>query len=182
MTLAQFLDWESAQPLRYEFDGISVIAMTGATEAHALMQANLAIAVGGRLRGKPCRFVGSDLKIQTTNRIRYPDGFVICSPFERNRTVVADPVVIFEILSASTSQIDLIVKNEEYAAIPSVRRYIILAQDSIGGLAFERIENDWVGHLLDETSILEMPEIGISVPVLELYDGVALATPENSAD
>ncbi len=182
MTLAQFLEWESVQTLRYEFDGIQPVAMTGGTEAHALIQANLAIAIGGRLRGKPCRFVGSDLKIQTTGRIRYPDGFVICSPFERTRTLIVDPVVIFEILSASTSQIDLIVKNEEYAAMPSVQRYVTLAQDSIGGLAFERIKDDWVGHLIDASSILAMPEIGISVPVLELYDGIALSKAESSAD
>jgi hypothetical protein len=31
MTLAEFLDWEGQQPLRYEFNGIHPIAMTGGT-------------------------------------------------------------------------------------------------------------------------------------------------------
>jgi len=54
-------------------------------------------------------------------------------------------------------------------------------QDSIGGLGFERRNGDWVGHLLDQTSILEMSEIGISVPVQELDEGVIVSTPDGSA-
>lgn len=58
LTLAEFLAWEDRQPLRYEFDGIGPVAMTGGTFAHAAIQRNLAIALGGRLRGKPCQFLG----------------------------------------------------------------------------------------------------------------------------
>lgn len=79
MTLAEFLVWEERQPLKYEFDGFGPVAMTGGTAGHALIQSNLAFAVGGRLRGKPCQFAGSDLKIQVADgHIRYPDGMVVC--------------------------------------------------------------------------------------------------------
>ena len=68
MTLDEFLAWEDRQELRYEFDGARVFAMTGGTAAHSLIQTNLAIAVGGRLRGKPCRFYNGDLKFLTAER------------------------------------------------------------------------------------------------------------------
>jgi Putative restriction endonuclease len=72
MTLAEFLAWEERQA---EFDGVRPVAMTGGTRAHATVQANLAIVIGGRLRGGPCRFYGSDLKIKTgDDHIRYPTG------------------------------------------------------------------------------------------------------------
>ena len=101
MTLAEFLAWEDRQPLRHEFDGVRAAAMTGGTLAHAAIQANLAIAIGGRLRGGPCRFYGSDLKIRTgEDHIRYPDGFVACGPRENTSVLVSDPVVIFEVLSS----------------------------------------------------------------------------------
>ena len=29
MTLAEFLEWEERQPLRYEFDGVGPVAMAG---------------------------------------------------------------------------------------------------------------------------------------------------------
>ena len=35
MTLAEFLEWEEQQPLRYEFDGVGPVAMTGGTRGHA---------------------------------------------------------------------------------------------------------------------------------------------------
>jgi Uma2 family endonuclease len=146
--------------------------MTGGTAAHAGVQRNLAIAVGGRLRGGPCRFYGSDLKIETASGFRYPDGIVVCSPVAGSTTVVTDPVVIFEVLSDSTAQSDLVTKNQEYAATASVRRYVVLAQDTIGGTMFERVAADWVGHLLHSDSVLRMPEIGIELLLAELYDGI----------
>lgn len=181
MTVGQFLAWEAKQELRYEFDGIQPVAMTGGTEAHAAIQRNLAIAVGGRLRGKPCRFYGSDLKIEVAGKIRYPDGFVVCSPIARDATVVRDPVVIFEVLSESTARTDLVAKNQDYAATPSVRRYIVLAQDEIAGTMFERVGDDWVGHLLGADTVLRMPEIGIELLLAELYQGVDLAAPETGS-
>ena len=52
MTIEEFLEWEARQPLRYEFAGFQAIAMAGGTAEHAAIQRNLAIAVGGRLRGR----------------------------------------------------------------------------------------------------------------------------------
>ena len=64
MSLAEFLEWEERQELRYEFDGVEPSAMTGGSLRHAAIQRNLAMAIGNRLRGKPCQFFGSDLKIR----------------------------------------------------------------------------------------------------------------------
>lgn len=178
MTIEDFLAWEAQQPLRYEFDGYQPVAMAGGTEQHSAIQTNLAAAVAGRLRGKPCRYHGSDLKIETAETIRYPDGFVVCSPPVRGRTLIPDPVVIFEILSEDSARRDLVTKNQEYAGVASVRRYIVLAQDEMAGTMFERIGTDWVGHLLHAGSILHMPEIDIEVPLAELYEGIDLATTE----
>ncbi len=91
-------------------------------------------------------------------------------------TVVRDPVVIFEVLSESTAQTDIVTKNHEYAATPSARRYAILAEDEIGGTMFERIGGDWVGHILGADAILRMPQIGVEVPISEFYEAVDLST------
>src|SRR5271166_5662754 len=84
MTLAEFLEWEEGQSLRYEFDGVGPVAMVGGSVRHAQIQRNLAFALTARLRGKPSQFLGSDLKIQTEeDHARYPDGIVICSPLAK---------------------------------------------------------------------------------------------------
>jgi Uma2 family endonuclease len=175
MTLEQFLAWEERQELRYEFDGFQPVAMTGGAAAHSAIQGNLAIAIGGRLRGKPCQFHGSNLKIEVAGRIRYPDGFVVCAPVAHDATVVREPVVIFEVLSESTAGTDLVTKNREYEATASVFGYIVLAQDETGGTMFERVGEDWVGHLLRADAVLRMPEIGIELAVSELYEGIDFA-------
>ncbi len=182
LTLPEFLAWESTQLLRHEFDGLRPIAMTGGTAAHALIRRNLAISVGARLRGTPCTFYGSDLKIETVGRIRTPDGFVACTPVPPRSTLVRDPVLIFEVLSASTSGTDRITKNSEYAALRSVRRYVMLEQDRIGATVFARTGPDWLGHLLTDAALLNLPEIGLAFPLAELYDGVDLsASPTTEA-
>ncbi len=182
MTLAEFLAWEERQPLRHEFDGLQAAAMTGGTRAHAAIQANLAIAVGGRLRGGPCRFYGSDLKIRTgDDRIRYPDGFVACTAGENANTVIADPVVIFEVLSAATAVIDRIVKARECQATPSVRRYVMLERDRIGATVYARSGDGWTHEILIAGSSLALPEIGLSLPLTELYGDLVL-TPEEGVD
>jgi Uma2 family endonuclease len=174
MTRDDFLVWEDRQPLRHEFDGLQVIAMTGGTLAHAAIQVNLAVALATRLRGKPCQYFGNDLKVEVAGSIRYPDGLVTCTRGEPGDKIVRDPVVIFEVLSESTAGIDTVVKNREYAATPSVRRYVILAQDVIGGTMFERQDNDWVGHVLGPESVLSMPEIDVEIPIVEVYEGIDL--------
>ncbi len=173
MTLAEFLEWEERQPLRYEFDGVGPIAMTGGTAGHADVQRNLAIAVGGRLRGKSCRFYGSDLKFQVAEgHVRYPDGMVVCSPVDRTATVIYDPVIVFEVLSPSTTRDDRIVKAREYQATPSVQRYVMLEQDAVGATVYARSGNAWTHEILVADSILALPEIGVSLPLAELYEGV----------
>jgi Uma2 family endonuclease len=173
MTLAEFLEWEERQPLRCEFDGVGPIAMTGGTAGHADVQRNLAIAVGGRLRGKPCRFYGSDLKFQVAEgHVRYPDGMVVCSPIDRTATVIYDPIIVFEVLSPSTTRDDRIVKAREYQATPSVQRYVMLEQDAVGATVYARSGNAWTHEILVADSILALPEIGVSLPLAELYEGV----------
>ena len=173
MTLAEFLVWEERQPLRYEFDGFGPVAMTGGTFAHAGIQRNLAIAIGGRLRGKPCEFFGGDLKFQVAEgHIRYPDGMVICSRIAGAATIALDPVVVFEVLSPSTGARDKIAKNREYQATPSVQRYVMLEQDSIGATVWARSGDAWAAEILAADSTLGLPEIGVELPLAELYEGI----------
>lgn len=97
-------------------------------------------------------------------------------------TVASDPVVIFEVLSKSTARTDRIDKNREYASTASVRRYIMLEQDQIAATVFERAGEDWVGHILAEDAVIHMPEIGIELPLAELYEGLDLSNPSIDED
>ena len=103
----------------------------------------------GRLRGTHCRAYGSSLKILVAGRVRHPDAFVACAPQSNEATWRTDPVAVFEIMSKSTAAIDQTTKNAEYRATPSIRRYVILSQESISANVYERTGNHWVGTLVD---------------------------------
>ena len=181
MNIEEFLAWEARQEFKHEFDGVRPVALTGGTQTHSGLQRNLAISIGGRLRGTRCAFYGSDLKIMVAGSIRYPDGMVVCTPGDARRTVVSDPVVVFEVLSASTASTDRIIKKREYQATPSIQRYVVLEQDRIAATVFARAGEDWIGHILTGDKMLRMPEIGIALPLSELYEGIDLE-PEPDED
>ena len=175
MTVDEFLAWEDRQELRYEFDGDHPVAMAGGTAAHSAIQSNIVYALIGRLRGKPCRAHGSELKIRVANRIRYPEAFVVCTPLQSNTKVVPDPVVVFEVLSDGSAHDDLVVKNSEYRATPSIQRYVVLQQTHAGATVFTRRGEDWLTEIVSgEGAMLSMPEIGIAIPLAELYLDVPL--------
>jgi Uma2 family endonuclease len=112
--------------------------------------------------------------VRLGDAIRYPDAFVVGSPVARSATVVTNPVVLFEALSPSTASIDQFVKSREYRDTPSVQRYVMLDQDHVGATVFAGTDGDWTGHVLGADAVLAMPEIGIEVPLVELYEDVAV--------
>ena len=183
MTVDQFLAWEERQALRYEFDGIQPRAMTGGTAAHSAIQRNLIYALTARLQDSPCQPYGSKLKIRVAERIRYPEAFVVCTPVPPRSTVVIDPVVIFEVVSESSVTIDFITKNAEYRATPSVRRYVVLQQTKAAAAVFSRKGGDWLTDLLaGDEAVLLMPEIGVKIPLSELYRRVEFEAEVSEAE
>lgn len=175
MTVAEFIAWEDVQETKNEFDGRSIQLMTGGTANHATIQINIIIALGTRLRGTPCRVLGSELKIIVAGSVRYPDAFVTCSRGQGKATFANEPVVVFEISSPSSARIDHVDKLREYQLTQSIQRYIILEQDLAGGTVFTREGSELVGRLRNAADIIEMPEIGISVPMSEFYLDVDLS-------
>lgn len=174
MTVDEFLEWEERQPLRYEFDGWDPVAMTGGTLAHELIVGNLRGMLRDRLRGKRCQAVGPTMKVEVAGRIRYPDAFVFCNPVPNKATVIQDPVVVFEVISPGTSRTDRLEKLREYQATPSIQHYVVLEQDSIGAMVFARDGAQWATTTVIEGETLAFPEIGVELPISDIYDGIDL--------
>jgi Uma2 family endonuclease len=172
-TLDEFLAWERRQELRYEFDGFHAVAMTGGTVNHATIADN---ALRRRLK-LPCRAFTSNLKILAAGSVRYPDVVVTCSAVDGRADTLANPIVVFEVLSPSTAVVDRLVKNEEYRVTASIQRYIMLEQTRIGATVFARAGESWIGTVMLGDATIEMPEIGVAIPLAEFYRAVDLPPP-----
>jgi Uma2 family endonuclease len=170
-TLAEFLDWERHQPLRYEWDGVQPVAMVGGSFAHTELASRLYDILRPALRGGPCTVVRADLKVLTErrSRARYPDLVVTCAPIRPSDSEVPEPLLIVEVLSETTAAADRGAKRAEYAALPSLRRYVMLAQDEPVALVCDRA-GGFEERVVRDT--LDLPELGLSVPLTPLYEGL----------
>ena len=177
MTRDQFFDWAEAQDARYEFDGFEPLAMTGGNINHNIITLNLHRALHARLAGTGCRPLGPDAGLATIGDIvRYPDGLVTCVGFKGTDRVVPGVVVVFEVISPTSGRTDRIVKVREYAAVPSILRYVVIESATAGLTVFERSEgaSRWTASTLTIDESLPLPEIGIELPLAALYEGVDL--------
>jgi Uma2 family endonuclease len=184
-TQERFFTWAEAQDAPYEFDGFQPVAMTGGNVGHGRVMRNLHRTLDARLRGSPCEPLGPDAGVETINTaVRYPDALVTCSQADFTAKTVPGVVVVFEVLSSTSSRRDRIVKVREYAAVPSIRRYVILESTSIGLTVMERDAPDqaWRTTVLTNDDILRMPEIGIEIPVTEIYEGITLPSNDEASD
>ena len=178
MTAEEFLAWEERQEERYEFNGFRPVAMTGGTVAHEIIGGNVRTELDNRLRGSRCRPLGPNMKIVAAGRFRYPDAIVVCSPVDRKATVIADPVIVFEVLSDSTARTDHFDKLREYTATASIRRYVILEQDAIGATVYVRDGDRMVVETVARGDTLRLPEIEVEILVDDLYRGVEPEEPD----
>ena len=173
MTREQFFDWAQAQDVRYEFDGFEPVAMTGGTVRHSRLTRVLHRALDTRLSGSGCEPLGSDAGVATIgDAVRYPDALVTCTNGPGTDRAVPGVVVVFEVLSPTSGRVDRIVKVREYAAVRSIRRYVILEHTSVGLTVLERSAGDqpWMITTLTAGDTLRMPEIGIEIPIVEFYE------------
>jgi Uma2 family endonuclease len=175
MTREDFLAWAEGQEERYEFDGFQPVAMTGGTNNHGAIARNLNGQLYLRLCGKTYQSMTAEGGGVATvgDKVRFPDATVTCSPIPGTERLVPDPVVVFEVLSASSAQTDQMIKRLEYQAVPSIRRYVLIDQTEVGFIVhFRHDEGAWNTEPLKARDVLRLPEIGIEIPVDDLYEGV----------
>lgn len=67
MTIETFLAWEERRELRWEFDGVEPVAMTGGSNEHEVIGNNLRAALLTALRGKRCGMRGPTRRFSRTS-------------------------------------------------------------------------------------------------------------------
>jgi Uma2 family endonuclease len=132
VTPEEYLAAERKAETRSEYFAGEVFAMVGASKHHKrhnLIAANIIRVLGNQLLERACNVYPSDMrvKVSATGKYTYPDVVVACEP-ELNDTLL-NPVVIVEVLSASTEVYDRGKKFEQYQQIASLTEYILVAQE-----------------------------------------------------
>lgn len=185
LDLDGFLDWEGRRDERYErLDGV-VRMMSHGTAAHDRIAGNLFVALRTQLRGTgSCDVHLSNLKVvaRKVGAVMYPDLFVRCGQRLQQEMSTDDPVVVVEVLSTSTAQRDLTRKKYAYRSIPSVAAIVYVSQREPRVDIVRRTGHGWAdGYVEGMDAVLELPEIGVAVPLALIYEDVAFepAPPED---
>jgi len=85
MSLDEFLAWEREQPDRHEFDGFTIVAMTGGSLDHSTIASNFDRALSAKLRGSRCRVFRGDTKVIANGSVRLSGRFGDVQPGKRTR-------------------------------------------------------------------------------------------------
>lgn len=175
MTPAEYLAFErAALEGKHEYVDGEIFAMSGGTYEHISLSANALGELRNALRGKPCRALGSDMKVRSSaTKYHYPDVLVVCGRpvFEdETRDVLLNPKVIVEVLSPSTERYDRGGKFESYGAIATLEEYILLSQDAVRVEHYRRQpDGSWLFRRLGPGETLDLPSIQCQIPVDSLY-------------
>jgi Uma2 family endonuclease len=182
-TLAEFLQWEDAQPVRHERVGGRMWAMTGGTLDHNRIALNLALALRRQLQGTNCEAFVLDIRVVTPRGdVMYPDVVVACGSRRGRDNVIDDPIVVIEVLSPSTEAHDHGHKRWAYSAIATLRHYVLIAQDCAEAEVASVEGETWRSMFLrDRGASLRLEALGLEVPLQEVYAGVDLADERNGA-
>ena len=86
-----------------------------------------------------------------------------------------DVIVAIEVLSESTADRDLRWKRKVYARLASVMYYVVIAQDTVEVLVYARASKFAEQRLESLDTTLDLPTLGISLPLAEIYRDIGLS-------
>lgn len=172
-TAQEYLQGELQSQTKHELVDGEVFAMVGASSAHNLISMNIASELHKRLKGKPCRPYMNDMKVRVAENFYYPDVLVDCSDIANDAYFVETPILIVEVMSASTKQYDKTFKLQQYKNIPTLQEYVMIEQDTQLVEVISRLDG-WQAHYYELGETFMLQSVGLSMSVADVYDGIKM--------
>jgi len=192
-TPEEYLELERKAETRHEyFDGElypingKAYAMAGESLSHSQICINLAGETRAKLKGTNCQALSPNMKVRAESKgmFAYPDLTIVCgepSFHDKQRDVLLNPKVIFEVLSPSTERYDQTKKFFRYRKeLPTLTDYVLIYQDAPFVEHHEKMpDGRWSHNAADGIEdILQISSIKIELSLHEIYDRVEF-TKEN---
>ena len=183
-TPEDYLALERRAKTRSEYHDGEIVAMAGASREHNLIVFDTVREISTQLRGQPCEGYPSDMRVWIPSHhvYTYPDVVVVCGEPEFQDSAVdtlLNPILIVEVLSPSTAAYDQGQKFALYRSLPSLREYLLIAQDEPRLVLYRRDpDNRWFigdAHGLDAT--LDLATGGVTLALRDLYERITFPEP-----
>lgn len=134
ITVAEYIEFDERSDIKHEYLDGRMWAMAGSSSNHSQITFSISVDLGLQLRDSSCRGFSSDMRVHVPNTelYSYPDTTIVCGEPEYNegQTMLFNPTVIIEVLSPSTEARDRSEKWLRYQRLPSLRDYLMVAQEA----------------------------------------------------
>ena len=181
-SLADYWDTERRTEYRNEHVDGQVISRISVNANHRRITRNLGLALRECSLGREWReMLGFRVIVRETGAHVWPDACAYEGEGEfqvhqqDDDESLLNPVLIVEVFSPETELLDRGAKFAHYRALPSLREYVLIAQDRVGIERFVRQGEAWVYSA--ETDIggaLRLESVGCSIPIRDLYLDVVI--------
>jgi Uma2 family endonuclease len=175
LSVDAFLTWNAPMGSQWQLVDGTPQAMAPASPAHGAIQSETSGLIRDHLAAKnsPCFVVtapGVIPRVQSDINLRIPDLAVTCSPGPAGDKALRDPVLIIEILSA-TSRAETWMNVWSYTTIPSVQEIFVLHSEAIGA---DLLRRDSAGTWPERPQAitdgnLTLDSIGYTGPIAAFY-------------
>ncbi len=131
ITEEDYLKNELCSNIKHEYINGELYAMAGASDNHNKACGNIFLELKSSLKkkGSKCVTYIADMRLKQGSKYYYPDVMVVCSEDNDDKYNKTAPVILVEVLSASTRKKDLTTKRFYYQNIPSLQEYVLIEQD-----------------------------------------------------
>ncbi len=167
---AEYLKNELTSEIKHEYiDGV-VYAMAGASDNHNRISGNIfsELKSGLKKQASPCVAYIADMRLKQSSKYYYPDVMVVCSADNKDKYNKTAPVILVEVLSASTRKKDLTTKRFYYQNIPSLKEYVLIEQDK-AEIQVCRRKDHWQPYYYYLGEEITFESIGVTVSVEDIY-------------
>jgi Uma2 family endonuclease len=176
-SVEEYFEIENHSEIRHEFEDGLLIPMPGETLDANEIAGNISATLRKELRQKGYRIFTHDIRTIVHERklYRYPDLVITASNTIKDIRHVTEPVLIVEVLSESTEEIDRNKKFRQYTVLPSLQYYLMIHQDMALIEFYQRKENSktFEFNFFDRLSeTIELPVLGTSISMEDIYEGI----------
>lgn len=172
ITVEEYLEGERISPVKHEYIEGEVYAMAGTSDNHNRIVGNLVALLSNHLHDSRCESFFSDIKVQVTQNVYYyPDLLVSCEENPDDSYFRNQPILIIEVTSRSTENVDRREKLLFYQQMPSVQEYTVVDQYKMSVEVHRRQPNgSWITYYFNERSdVVELASVELQIPLPEIY-------------
>ena len=172
-----FIDGQDDARL-YELVGGVIVMMSNPTEIHEEIVGNIAAPLKAAMTERNCRTFIGGMRVQSSEKVggidkTKPDIVVRCGSAATTRTFVSDPVVVVEVLSPSTIDVDRGPKLDFYKSLPSMAHIVLVYQDQMRVEHYRRTDEGFQMQALKAPADnLALETVSFSLTLEGIYAGV----------